>query len=224
MKECKFLPVLLAVGVFFFLPSSVPAQEETENTAAAPSLFQGIEIFHDTLWIGNSDTDSAPSPIKGVWGVSAKFYVFGNWYFIPDIGFYYTEYLYRDGTAYPAEIEAADAVGTFDILFSCAAFYKFAPAENFAILAGTGPAFSFKIPITSYGNAPTGEVGSYFLERGRFFHWELKAVLEWNVFPVLDFCVRARVILPIYRLWDGDNLPIYDGLMAGAGIGLRLKF
>jgi hypothetical protein len=222
MKEFKFLRVFLAAGAMLLLSFSASAQEETGQTA--PSLFQGIEIFHDTLWIGNSDTDSAPSPIKGIWGVGGKFYIFGNWYVIPELGFYYTEYLYRDGKALPAEIEAPDAAGTFDILFDVVALYKFAPSESLTILAGTGPAFSFKIPITSYGNAPTSEVASYFLERGRFFHWELKAILEWNILPVLDFCVRARVILPVYRLWDGDNMPIYDGLMAGAGIGLRLKF
>ena len=186
--------------------------------------FQGVEIFRDVLWLGNSETDSAPSPILGVWGAAAKFKLTERFFFLPEIGLYGIEYFYRDGKALPAEIEYADAVGTLVVLLDPLVAYNIPlPGGKLAVLAGTGPALSIKIPIVPHGDAPTSEVGGYFFEKLRFLHWEFKGVLEWNLTDSLGLSVRLRTLLPIYRFWDGEGSPIYDGLMAGAGVGFRIR-
>jgi hypothetical protein len=215
MKKSRILHIFFILCCFFGGSFSAFSQEES---------FQSIGISHDTLWLGNSDSDSAPSPVLSVWSVSAKFALSRNWYLAPEIGFYEVEYFYRDNVAFPAEIEYADAVRTFNILLSSPFLYRFAPAEDFIILTGTGPAFSFKIPRRTYGYGSGGDIGDYFIQKGRFLHWEVIADFEWSLFPHLAFYTRARVIVPLYRIWDGDDMPIYDGLMAGGGFGLRLKF
>ncbi|MDR1932490.1 MAG: hypothetical protein LBQ57_06685 [Spirochaetales bacterium] len=222
MKISKGLYIfLLLCG---FLRVSFPAFGQEEEASGGFFTLDSLAVFHDTLWLGNSDNDSAPSPIMSQWGFSLTFHVSQRWYFAPELGLYYgLEYFYRDGRAFPAEIEYADAVKTLDIFAGFPVFYKFSPDDDFSLFAGTGPAFSFKIPMRTYGKGSAGDVGGYFLENYRFVHWEFTAIFEWNFFSQLAFCVRPRVIVPLYRLWDGEGAPIYDGLMAGVGFGLRLK-
>jgi hypothetical protein len=220
MKKSKILQVFaLLLGL---LCTAFPAFSQEEE---ADFSFQGFGIFHDTLWLGNSDTDSAPSPIMSVWGALLKFSLPAeNWYFSPEIGFTTVEYFYRDGAAFPAEIEYADAVKTVNIISTLPLLYRFAPAQDFLIHTGTGPAFSFKIPVTTYGEGSAGDVGGYFTQKARFLHWEFSTDFEWGFFDYFGFFLRARFIIPLYRLWDGENKPLSDGLMAGGGFGLRLKF
>jgi hypothetical protein len=211
---------LFVVLVLLFTAFPAFSQE-----AGGDFSFQGLSVFIDTLWLGNSDTDSAPSPIMSVWGVSVKFSTpVENWYFAPEIGFTSVEYFYRDGAAFPAEIEYADAVKTINVILSSPFLYRFTPAPDFIIHTGTGPAFSFKIPITTYGEGSAGDVGGYFIDKARFLHWEFSADFEWLFFDYLSFFVRARAIFPLYRIWDGESRPLYDGLMAGGGFGVRLRF
>jgi hypothetical protein len=218
MKILKGLYIFFAVCGLLFISPPVFSQEDDSVT------LDSIGIFHDTLWVGNSDNDSAPSPIISQWGFSLRFHVTQRWYFAPELGLYYgLEYFYRDGQAFPAEIEYANAVKTLDIFLGSPFLYLFTPSDDFSIFVGTGPAFSFKIPLQTYGAGSSGDVGGYFIEKGRFIHWEITAAFEWNFFSQLSFCVRPRIIVPLYRLWDGDGMPIYDGLMAGVGFGLKLK-
>ncbi|MDR1626129.1 MAG: hypothetical protein LBT33_06270 [Spirochaetia bacterium] len=218
MKKTKTPRILLALACL--LAAALPAvSQEGEG------VFRGFGVFHDTLWLGNSDTDSAPSPILSVWGAAFKFSLpLESLYFAPEIGFTSVEYFYREDAAFPAEIEYADAVKTIDIILSAPFLYRFVPAPDFVIHAGTGPAFSFKIPIQTYGEGSAGDVGGYFIDKARFVHWEASSDFEWGLFDYLAFFVRARLILPLYRIWDGESKPVYDGLMAGGGFGLRLKF
>jgi hypothetical protein len=220
MKKSGISRILFACLCFLFAALPALSQE-----GGGGSAFQGFGVFHDTLWLGNPDTDSAPSPILSVWGAAFKFSLpVENCYVAPEIGFTSVEYFYRDGVAYPAEIEYADAVKTIDIILSAPLLYHFVPAQDFVIHAGTGPAFSFKIPIQTYGEGSAGDVGGYFIDKARFIHWEATADFEWGFFDYLGFFIRARVIFPLYRLWDGENKSLYNGLMAGGGFGLRLKF
>ena len=213
MKSRVFLYILLAL----FFAAALPA-------GAQDFGLQSLGVFHDTLWLANSDTDSAPSPILSVWGCSLRLGLDEKWSVAPEIAFTSVEYFYRDDIAYPAEIEYADAVKTLNILFSVPFGYRYELAEDIIIHWGTGPAFSFKVPYKTYGNASSGDVAGYFMQKGRFFHWEGSADLEWKFFESLAFHVRARVLLPLYRIWDGDKMPLYDGLMFGVGFGLRLVY
>jgi hypothetical protein len=222
MKKPGFFYIFFAVCAFLAAGLPAFAQEASASDAGSFSL-QSVGIFHDTLWLGNSDGNSAPSPVLSVWGVSLRFFLKDEWFFAPELALASVEYLYRDGVALPAEIEEANAVKTLDFLLGLPVLYCFRPAEDVSVFAGTGPTFSFKLPIRTYGEASAGDVGGYFMEKSRFIHWEATATLEWDFFESLAFCVRVRLIVPVYRLWDGDDMPIYDGLMAGGSFGLRLK-
>jgi hypothetical protein len=222
MKKQSFLYIIFALCGLLTAGLPAFAQELSEEEDSFFSL-QSLEIFHDTLWLGNSDGNSAPSPVLSVWGTSLRFFLEDRWFFAPELALTSVEYLYRDDVALPAEIEEANAVKTLDFLLGLPLLYRFRPAEDVSVFAGTGPVFSFKLPIQTYGEGSAGDVGGYFVEKGRFIHWEASAAMEWDFFEHLAFCVRARLIVPVYRLWDGDDMPLYDGLMAGGSIGLRLK-
>jgi len=213
MRKKAFCYIIFAA----FISAGFPA-------LAQDFALQSLGAFHDTLWLANSDKDSAPSPILSVWGFSMRFGLMGALSVAPEIAFYEVEYLYRDGVAYPAEIEFADAVRTFNILLSIPFAYHFVPADDMVIHVGTGPAFSFKIPRRTYGDASGGDVAGYFLKKSRYLHWEAAASLEWRFYESLAIYIRTRILLPLYRQWDGDSLPFYDGMMAGVGFGLRLLF
>lgn len=205
----------LLPAILVLLVASASFAQETRR-------FRGVEFFRDTLWLGNSDGDSAPSPILGVWGAGASFSLGRDFFLLPEMGFYGLDYFYRDGKALPAEIEYADAAGTLVVLVDSLAARSFSiTPDTLSVTLGTGPAFSFKIPIVRHGDSPAGEVGSYFIQKMRFLHWEIKAALEWNLTRSLGLSIRLRTLLPVYRIWD--PAPFYDGLMAGAGLGLRLR-
>jgi hypothetical protein len=223
MKKSGFFYSFLAGCALW--AAGIPAFAQEEAPAAEAGFFslQSVGIFHDTLWLGNSDGNSAPSPVLSVWGASLRFLLKDEWSFAPELALSLVEYLYRDGVALPAEIEEANAVKTLDFLLAFPFLYRFRPAGDVSVYAGTGPTFSFKVPIRTYGEASASDVGGYFMEKGRFIHWEASATLEWDFFDYLAFCVRLRLIVPLYRLWDGDGMPLYDGLMAGGSFGLRVK-
>jgi hypothetical protein len=208
--------ILICIGLFQVTLSAVALDLGFE--------FREIEVFHDVLWLGNSDSDSAPSPVLGVWGAAARFRLMDSLSFRPGIGFYGIEYFYRDGKAFPAEIEYKDAVGTLGILIDPLVVYQFEfGGGKFAAGGGLGPTLSIKIPLIPHGDAPTGEVASYFLENLRFLYMELKGVFDWNITDMLGISVRLRTLLPVFHLWDGEDVPFSDQLMIGAGIGLRIK-
>ena len=209
MKNRAFLYIIMAV----FFGTSLPAFSQE---------LQSFGVFHDTLWLENSDSDSAPSPILSVWGLSARFGFGERLSLAPELSFSSVEYLYRDGIALPAEIEYADAVKTINIIISSPVAFRFVPAQDMSIYLGTGPAFSFKVPVKTYGEASAGDVAGYFVKRGRFFHWEAAAGFDWKFYESLAFNIRARLLLPLYRAWDGDGMPLYDGMMFGVGFGLRV--
>lgn len=186
--------------------------------------FRELEVFRDVLWLGNSESDSAPSPILGVWGAGARFDLTPRLSFRPEIGLYGIEYFYQNDKALPAEIEYKDAVGTLCILLDPLLIYEYPFGEGrFAAGGGIGPALSFKIPLIPHGDAPTGEVAGYFYENLRFLYLEVKGFFHWNITDLLGLTIRLRTLLPVYHLWDGEGSPFYDQLFAGGGIGLRIR-
>ena len=90
--------------------------------------------------------------------------------------------------------------------------------------AAAGPALSVKIPLIPHGEDPSSDVASYFFGSGRFLYFELKTYFDWNVTDWLGLTIRIRTLLPIFHLWDGEGSPFYDQLIAGGGVGLRLRF
>jgi len=185
---------------------------------------ESFEFFYDVLWLGNSDTDSAPSPLLGVFGGGVRFWLSDSFSFQPELGLYGMEYFYRDGKAYPAEIEYKDAVGVIGILIDPLLYYRYPlKGETLVLNGGFGPALSFKIPLVPHGDAPTQEVGDYFLSNARFFYLELRGTLDWTITRALGLSVRLRTLLPIFHLWDGEGAPFYDQLFFGAGLGIRIK-
>jgi hypothetical protein len=186
--------------------------------------FQEIEVFYDVLRLENSDSDSAPSPILGVLGAGARFKLTDLLSFRPGIGFYGIEYFYRDGKAFPAEIEKKDAVGTLGLLIELPVVYRYDFKDTrFSAGGGLGPALSVKIPLIPHGDAPTGEVAGYFLEDLRFFYLEIRGFFDWNLSDLFGLSFRLRALLPVFHLWDGENVPFSDQMMLGAGVGLRIK-
>lgn len=207
------------VTILFFAAAAAPAR-------ALQFDFEGIGVFRDILWLGNSETDSAPSPILGIWGAEARFHLDGPFWFTPEIGIYGMEYFYENGKAYPAEIEYKDAVGTLCLLLDPLVTYQYSLDEKsrFLLGVGAGPALSIKIPLIPHGSDPSGDVAGYFFGSARFLYFELKTYLDWNITETLALTVRLRTLLPVFHLWDGEGAPFYDQLMAGGGVGLRLKF
>lgn len=188
--------------------------------------FKEIEAFRDVLWLGNSVTDSAPSPILSVWGAGARFHLEGPFWFNPEMSFYGIEYFYENNKALPAEIEYKDAVGTLGILLDPLLVFEY-PLDDknrLKLGGGAGPAFSIKIPLIAHGEDPSGDVAGYFFGGGRFLYFELKSYFDWNVTDWLGLTIRIRTLLPVFHFWDGEGSPFYDQLLAGGGVGLRLRF
>ncbi|MFQ3620950.1 MAG: hypothetical protein SNJ78_08385 [Spirochaetales bacterium] len=205
--------------IFLFLFSAFTLDSVSSLEFREDSFY----FFYDVLWLGNSDKDSAPSPLIGVVGGGWRFFLSESFAIEPEIGFYGAEYFYREGKAYPAEIEYADAVGVLGVLISPLIYYRYTLRPGSLFLHGAlGPTLSFKIPLVPHGNAPSSEVANYFLSGGRFFYFELRSTLDWSITNALGLTVRLRSVLPTFQLWNGE--PFYDQLFLGGGVALRISY
>jgi hypothetical protein len=184
----------------------------------------GFEGRYDVILHINTDTDSAPSPLIGTVGGAAWFSVMDWLKFAPGLSVYSNDYFFNGTRALPAEIEYKDAVTILGFMIEAPAIAEFKVAEKVSLSGGLGPLFMIRIPFVPHGANPTADVMKYYYGNGRFLFLENREGVDIELTDNWGIAIRVRVLLPIFHLWDGENLPFQDQMGVGAGIGIRYLF
>lgn len=92
---------------------------------------------------------------------------------------------------------------------------------SFSLAAG--PGLLFRIPVIPLdGTQSMAEISNYTLGSGRWLNFQLEPALDFQVNDWFGFSVGSKVILPIWHLWDGTDLPFWDTLSVGTMIRMNL--
>jgi hypothetical protein len=185
-----------------------------------------IEVHGGLVWIGNSDELSAPSPLKGISGVSLYLPISDTLLFSPGLDFYTCEYFENPaGKIVPADKEQNDAAGVLGLSLKIPLIYTLGINEALVLHVGGGLNFLFRIPISSalYGDPDVENIQSYFFSDARFLYPETNIGLEWLYGKRTAFIFQLNTLYPIFHWWEDENNPFYDQMMIKLLAGLTIK-
>ncbi len=185
------------------------------------AAFSTMEADFGLLWMGNTEVESAPSPLITTVGASVPFPLPGRFGFAADLTLFGQPYLLTDeGRAVPAEIEyrevlvlgmALNPYFTFDLFTS----------EKISLAVLASPSFIFRIPTIAWdsGGENRGDMASYLFGSGRYIFPALGVSGVWGWFPRLPITFKLVSFFPLFHLWDGEGLPFRDQLMIQVSFG-----
>ncbi len=184
------------------------------------------------LYLGNSDKDSAPSPILRTIGAFVPFFyqeLSENLSLViqGELFFWGTYYTFNGTRALPQEVEAPGDTWNWVLATTIdpriALEYRF----NKVITGGIdlGLAFLLRFPIVSNENGiiDWNHITGYFFGAGRFFYPENNIYIIWSVFDYLNLYFGIKSMYPIFHLWDDENLPFYDQFIFSVNLGFLIK-
>ncbi len=124
----------------------------------------------------------------------------------------------------PAEIENAEQF-VFMTMIDALAGYRLILSKDFELgfLAGLDLLIRIPIAYDSSAAAKTGEFASYFYGALRFVYPVTEVSLKWNLMENIGLLFTIRALWPIFHLWDGESLPIYDQLILHGTLGFCIK-
>jgi hypothetical protein len=185
-----------------------------------------ISIDAGMLLIGNSDPQSAPSPIVPSIGVSMPLVFEGTGFFLlPRLSFTGTDYMISPSSKRPApaEIENAEQF-VFMTFLDVLAGYRFPVSDSIDMGFLAGLSFLFRIPI-AYDPATTdsGQYFAYFYGNARFLYPDTEVYAKWNFTGNLGLTLTLKVLWPVFHLWDNENLSLFDQLVVSGAVGFCIK-
>jgi hypothetical protein len=184
-----------------------------------------VSVDAGMLFIGNSDTRSAPSPFIPCIGASLPlFFEDGSFYVLPRLLLTYTDYLFTGTRPAPAEAENAEHFVLFTILDALAGYrLKISAAIELGFLAGFS--LVLRIPV-AYTDTLTGETGnytSYFYGGLRFLYPDTEVSIKWNATTGIGLMFSLKALWPAFHLWDSETLPFYDQLFVSGLLGINIS-
>ncbi len=186
-----------------------------------------IEIDTGLLYLGNSETDSAPSPILRTVGLTVPLLKMNLFTIRTGIDFWGNYYAYNGTRALPQEIEAPGDRWNWVLSTLIDTRFGMEYAFNSTILAGAdiGLAFLLRFPIVSSDVAKNDRLAlmQYLFGKGRFFYPSNDIYLTWNVYEKFSLSFNLKILYPLFHLWDGESLPFYDQLIVSGLIGFVIK-
>ena len=187
-----------------------------------------VEINSGILYLGNSDTNSAPSPILRTIGITLPLFQKNIFTIRSGINFWGNYYAYNGSRALPQEIEAPEDRWNWILATNIDTRFGINYRFNKSIEAGadTSLAFLLRFPIVSSEIAKNDKLSllQYFFGKGRFFYPANDLYFTWNVYNKLALSFNTKIMYPLFHLWDGESLPFYDQLILIGTIGFVIRF
>lgn len=210
-----------------------PPEDLGQNLGFAPAkAYRGPSdlIVRITLQvITNSDEEhqleSSPSPIIYMMGLGSTFPLNSAFAFDPSLDVYSWNYGYLDGRAlpFPEEDRTALVLGALlDLSFS----YKIRLAEKHALKLCLGPALNLRLAVLARDVSDdesvqdVADINSYFYDKARFLYPAAGLSYSWQMASWVRFGLGARVLVPIFHFWDGEEIAFSDNMIIGGGVYL----
>jgi len=183
----------------------------------------GLEAQSSYYMVLNAVDDGAPDPLVNAVGASIPFRFLGQWLFRPEAQVFALGYKFASGRAVP-ESSLFDHVVVLSLLINPTVGYEIPLGPTLSLATEGGLGFLSRFPIF-FNGANAGSMAlpvTGWLMAGRFIYPNVGTGLTWQFSPLFGFTVRAQAFYPLFNLWD--NLPWYDELTVGGGIGVRFTF
>jgi hypothetical protein len=168
--------------------------------------------------------DSGSSPILNMLGAGTVFPLPLGFGIAPSLDVFSTYYALVGGRAMPIEIENRTAV-LWCLLLDIPVQYSLDLAEKHRLVFTVGPAFAIRFALRATA-VPVEEqpavdaIAAYLWSGGRFFYPEVGVSYSYKMADWVRFGVTAKVLLPVFNWWTGENLPFSDNLITGGGVWL----
>ena len=212
-------------------------------TLSAISI-ESIDVSGGVMWIGNTGDNTAPSPITSPLAVSIPIRFTSFLLIVPELGYFGGTYGIENDRTVPVEIEFKDSVFVASFLASPRVVFTFNLSPSLILGASVGPTVVVRIPTVAWGEGGTQreQIIAYQYASARFFYPEVGFLFDWAIPPNVDLpsevdqgedenaginqsrvhlAINVRGYLPIFHLWDGENLPFHDQLMISGSAVLR---
>ena len=181
------------------------------------------------IYIGTTDPGaSGPSIITPLYGVSLPMQLSGPFFIEPMLELYTTYYQWTGTAAAPASMESPTGFLTLGALLSMHGGARWAVSPVLTVGGSLGLDFLLRFPIEFLmpDQNPAADTGSgfgWFFGAARFIYPEARAFLRWQVTDAIGLVFNLRAWFPLFKLWDGQNLPFPDQFMFAGGIGFAVK-
>ena len=212
-------------------------------TLSAISI-ESFDVSGGVIWIGNTGDNTAPSPITSTLAVSIPIRFSPVVLIVPELGYFGGTYGIENDRTVPVEIEFKDSVFVASFLASPRVVFAFNLSPSLILGASVGPTVVIRVPTVAWGEGETQreEIVAYQYASARFFYPEVGLLFDWAIPLNVDIpsdldqgegedsstnqsrvhlAVNVRGYLPVFHLWDGENLPFHDQLMVSGSAVLR---
>lgn len=224
---------LFCIGILgIFLASSLSAIN-----------IESVDVSGGVIWIGNTGDNTAPSPITSTLAVSIPIRFASFLLMVPELGYFGIPYGIENNRTVPVEIEFKDSVFVASFLVSPRVLFAFNLGSSLMLGASISPAVVVRIPTLAWGEGENQreQIVEYQHGSARFFYPEVGFMFDWAVPRRVDIpeemgeaeestdagksrvhlAVSVRGYLPVFHLWDGEDLPFHDQLMVSGSAVLR---
>jgi len=210
MKRCTLILFIL------FILSSGASGMDLENP-----VFRGGMLF-----LGNSDVQTAPSPLLTTVGVSLPMRFSEYILLEPGLQFHGTWYGFSEERPVPIQYERRES-RVLSVLIDPAFRVEVPLSEKVRTGLSVSPGIVLRFPLVVYEDVHDGDVFDraaaldYFFSAGRFFYPRAGLYLSWQATENVLLRVAFDSWFPLYHAWEGGAF--LDGLMLCGWAGLSWK-
>ncbi len=183
-----------------------------------------LDVNAGLLFIG-----SAPPQASGITqtlGASLLIRTDGPLFLVPSIdllGTYYDTSGTRAVLA-AASSESGTSFVTGGALLGLQAGMVYPVATDLEMGGALGLDLFLRFPLELQNTAADTRDGlAYFYGSGRFIFPEARFITRWNVTEGVALVFTLRGMFPVFHIWDGENLPFYDQLLAALDLGFVIR-
>lgn len=181
----------------------------------------------------NSEEHSAPNPVilQGL-GVSVPILSFDIVFLETSILLFGTQYQYADDRAAPADWERADTLWVLEPVIDLRMGANIDLGNKWEVGLSAGPALFLRFPLFAFD--PTMEeelipeyqesMFAYFFGNGRFFMFSMEAAFRWQLYENIKLCFKLRNNLPLFHIWDEEEVPFWDQMIIKGLVGIAIMF
>lgn len=206
-------------------------------TPLAGFEFHSVQLTLAETWIGNGyQTTEGGDPVQGSDVSPLRFTIggatrvgFGKWLqFRPGLAVLWQEYLLTDsGKVVPTQIETGTSVGplagTLVTVLRLPWVYEHSFSNELVLGGGAGMSFPFHWPVSPIEGSDVSGLWDYFYGSLRFVSPELQGYLSYPIGEQTSFGVDLHWLLPWHNLWDGFEVPFWDGMQVSLGLSLHYR-
>lgn len=219
----RFSRIFICLFVLFLSSAPLKALNSVNWLARGGMLF----ITED------NDVASDPSPVLFSPGAAVRLSFLDFIALEISLDFYGTNYAYSYSLdrAVPAAIENRSAF-VFGTVLGVQAVYSFKPFDFWTIRVYGGPGIDMRFCLTASGlegadkedaAKQTKDVSSYFWGMGRWFYPVAGVGMDFVATEKLLLGFDFRTWFPVYKLWDGVDLPGLEGWRFGLGFTITFR-